>query len=191
MSFKQFLNEYKQENKCYIFDVDNTILTTDSKIYVLSNGEVEKSLTPEEFNTYKLEKGQSFNFDDFRSSEVLHNTGKKTPYWKIAQNVNDSIKRGTSKSEMYILTARPKGSKNDLFTYLKKMGLSELKMKNVYTLGDRHADLTIAQLKKISLKQIKKHHTKAVFFDDDTSNIELAKELKNIDTRLVVLKTYK
>lgn len=185
MSFKTFLLEYKQENKCFIFDIDNTILTTNAKIYVMSNDKVVKSLTPEEFNTYKLQDKESFNFSDFRSSKVLQDTGKKTKYWKIAQNVNDSIKRGEIKSEIYILTARPYTSKQELCDYLQSQGLTELKPNNVFTLGDRKTTMSIAQMKKLTLKQILKHHTKAIFFDDDDANIELAKQLKNIETRHV------
>jgi hypothetical protein len=180
LNFKDYLTEFKQENKSYVFDIDDTLVTTDAKIHVISGNEKVTSLTPEDFNTYKLQDGEEFDFSDFSSTDILHSTGKKTKYWQIAQNVNDAIKRGSSKSSMYVLTARPPSAKKGLHSYLKSLGLSELELKNIYTVGDRGATMTVAQLKKTVLRQIKKHHKELTFFDDDTKNIDLANELKSI-----------
>jgi hypothetical protein len=185
MSFKDFLTEYKKQHKSMVFDIDDTLITTDAKIKVQLDGKTIKSLTPEEFNTYKLKKGETFNFEDFTSSEVLKTTGKKTKYWQIAQNVNNAVKRGMSDSVLYVLTARPKEAKSKLHKYLISQGLSELKLDNVYTVGNRGETMSVAQLKKNVLKQIAKHHEELVFFDDDTANVKLANELKAVTARLV------
>ena len=183
MGFIDFLEEGKK-TKAMVFDVDDTLLTTKSKIKVVdSNGKVVNQLSPQDYNTYKLKKDETYDFSDFRSAEVLKNTAQKTVYWQVAQNVNDAVKRGDSNTEIYILTARPDTFKSDLYRYLKTIGLDTLKMNNVFTVGDRGASLSIAQLKKISLKHIKKNHSEVKFFDDDDANIELAKELKTIKTQ--------
>ena len=185
MGFKQFIEESKKA-KAYVMDVDDTLITSNAKIKVLDkSGEDIKSLTPQEYSTYKLKNGEQFDFSEFRDKKVLVTTAKKTDYWQVAQNVNDAVKRGDSTSVLYILTARPDAFKKDLYNYLKSSGLDTLKMNNVYTVGDRGADLSVAQLKKISLKHIKKKHSEVSYFDDDTKNIELANELKTIKARQV------
>lgn len=185
MSFKSFLLEFKKEHKGYVFDIDDTLLKTDSKIFVNKDGKKIKSLTPEQFNTYKLSKGEEFDFSDFISNDTLVATGKKTDYWQVAQNVNNAIKNGTSKSTIYILTARPAVAKKGLHAFLVKNGLSELKLDNVFNIGGRSPSSTIAQLKKMVLKQVKKKHKEVTFFDDDPKNIALANELKKVKSRLV------
>ena len=65
-----------------------------------------------------------------------------------------------------------------------KTRTTECVLNNIYTVGGKQdSGLTIAQLKKISLKNIKKRHSEVKFFDDDDANIDLAKELKTIKTQ--------
>lgn len=183
MKFKQYLNEFKKETKSYAFDVDDTLVTTDSKVHVFKGDEKVKSLSPQDFNEYKLGKGENFNFDDFSSNDIIVKTGKKTSFWSVAQNINDAIKNGKSNSVLYIITARPTEAKKGLYDFLVNQGLSELKLKNVFTVGDKGTP--VSSLKKMVLKNLKKKHTEVTFFDDDTKNIELAKELKTIKARKV------
>ena len=185
MSFKQFLTELKKV-KAYAFDVDDTLLKTDATVKVLDkSGEIVTKLTPQGFNTYKLKDGETYDFSDFVSKDVLNNTAMKTDYFKIAQNVNNAVERGDSNSEIYIITARPDSFKTHLFDFLKRNGLSTLKSKNVFTVGGKTSTLTLAQLKKSVLKRLKKQHSIVSFYDDDDKNIDLAKELKTIKTHKV------
>lgn len=186
MSFKTFLELLRTEPTAYVFDVDETLVKTDAKVWVVdANGEKFKPLTPQEFNTYKLKKGEDFDFTDFGSGDILKNTAKKTQYWKVAQNISDAISRGDSNSVLYILTARPYQLEQELYQYLFRNGLKALKQKNVHAVGDTSTTKTVAQLKQDILSDIKKNHGEVVFFDDDTKNIELAKALKTIKTRHV------
>ncbi len=59
-----------------IFDIDDTLFTTDTKIHIVKGGKRIKSLTPAEFNVYKVKSGESLDFSDFRSAEVFQKTAK-------------------------------------------------------------------------------------------------------------------
>jgi FMN phosphatase YigB (HAD superfamily) len=187
MSFKTFLEKWREEPTAYIWDVDDTLVTTDAKIIVRDDktGDVVTKLTPQEYNTFKLKNGQELDFTEFSSGDILTNTGKKTKYWKVAQKISDAISRGDSNSVLYILTARPYTLKKELYEYLFRNGLKALKQINVYAVGDTEDGKTIAQLKQDALKKIEKDHGETWFFDDDTKNIELAKALDTIKTREV------
>jgi hypothetical protein len=174
MSFLTYLAE--SAHNAYIFDLDDTLIKSLCKILVRKDGEVVARLTPEEFNTYKLNPGESFDFVEFQSMEMLKKTGRKYKYWGVAQNVNNAIQTRRTNSILYILTARPHYVAKDLHWYLVGMGLTELKASNVYAIGDLGKAKTIAELKRETIEDIKDRHkvAKVFFFDDDDKNLKLA-----------------
>lgn len=52
-----------------IFDIDDTLFHTTAKINVIKGGEVVRSLTNQEFNTYELQDGEEYDFGEFRNAE--------------------------------------------------------------------------------------------------------------------------
>jgi hypothetical protein len=52
-----------------IFDIDDTLFHTTAKINVIKDGEVVRSLTNQEFNTYELQDGEEYDFGEFRNAE--------------------------------------------------------------------------------------------------------------------------
>ena len=57
-------------------DVDEVLFNTFAKIYVIKNDKIIKKLSNQEFNTYKLKSGESFNYDEFRDADLFYNTSK-------------------------------------------------------------------------------------------------------------------
>ena len=55
--------------KLIIFDIDDTLVTTNTKIKVVKDGRVIKQLNSHEFTHYKLEPGEQFDFGGFRSAK--------------------------------------------------------------------------------------------------------------------------
>ena len=48
-----------------IFDIDDTLFHTTAQIKVMKDGKVVQSLTNQEFNNYKLQPGEEFDFGEF------------------------------------------------------------------------------------------------------------------------------
>ena len=76
------------KTKAFVFDFDDTLAFTDARVHVLSpcKSQVMASLTPQEFNSVKLRKGESFDFSDFdRASLILD--GKPSKLIDLAKDV--------------------------------------------------------------------------------------------------------
>jgi hypothetical protein len=172
-------------NNAYVFDVDDTLVTTDARIIVKDpEGNVINKLTPAEYNTYSKQEGESFDFSEFDSHDIFHGTAKPTKYFKVIKTISDAIKQRRSNSFIYVLTARGNKVKDAIHEYLTRRDI-EVRPIEVHTIGDRQ-DMPISELKKDVLKKIRnKHIGKVVFFDDDHKNIMLANDINGIDTRLI------
>ena len=69
----ELFEKYKKWGKdITVFDVDDTLIVTKSKIKVFNpKTGYEIDLTPQEFNTFKTKPHDKFDFNDFRDLEIL------------------------------------------------------------------------------------------------------------------------
>ncbi len=113
-----------------VFDFDDTLATTKSKIIVnMPNGDVKK-ITPAEFAKQhgKLkDQGAEFNFSEF--NEVID--GKPGP---LAAKLKKAIDKFGNK-DVFVLTARPQASAQAIYDFLKGIGL-EVPLENITGLED-------------------------------------------------------
>ena len=185
-TFKEYylLKESFTDN-AHIFDMDDTLITTKAQIIVKDeNDNIIKKLSPAEYNTYKKQPNEKFDFSEFDNPEIIHQTGEPTKYFKVIKNISDAIKQKRSNSFIYILTARGSAVKNSIYEFLKDRGI-EVRPVEIYTIGDAQHK-SVAELKKEVLQKIRnKHIGNVTFYDDDEKNIELAKQVDGIKTRLV------
>lgn len=90
--------------KISFFDIDETIFHTHALINVVKDGEIVKKLTNKEFNTYKLQDGEEFDFSEFKDSLVFYNTSKPiNNVIKLVKRYIDNIK---GNDRVIFLTAR-------------------------------------------------------------------------------------
>ena len=183
-TFKQYLTESLADN-AYVFDMDDTLITTGAKILVRDQqGNIRQRLTPAEYNTYIKKPDETLDVSEFRSEDIFRKTAQPTKYFKVLQNVSNAIKRGSSNSYIYILTARGKAVKDTIYKYLIDRGI-EVRPSEIYTIGDDNTK-SIAELKREVLQSIRnKHIGEVTFFDDDIKNIQLANQIQGINARLV------
>ena len=108
-----------------VFDFDDTLATTKSKIIVtMADGKV-KEITPAEFAKLhsKLEsEGATFDFSQF--NEVID--GKPGP---LAAKLKKAIDKFGNK-DVFVLTARPAASEQAIYEFLKGIGL-EIPLENI------------------------------------------------------------
>lgn len=185
MNFKDYYLFESFNDNAYVFDVDDTLVTTGAKIIVKDpEGNIIKKLTPAEYNTYQKGPGEIYDFSEFQSADIFRKTAQPTKYFKVIKTISDAIKEKRSNSYIYILTARGSAIKNTIQKYLADRGI-DVRMPEINTIGD-DTSTPVADLKKEVLQKIRnKHIGKVVFFDDDEKNIQLAKQVKGVDTRLV------
>jgi len=172
-------------NRLVIFDLDDTLITTDAKIKIVNRhtGKIIKEMTPQEFNSFESKpKKHILNFEDFLSPEILR---QGEFIHEIFSKLKNYYKRGIPVS---IVTAR---SSSDLIrNFFLEKGI-DIHPQLVIAVNDPQYGYTgsIAERKKEAIKDLIdlgfKHLT---FFDDSEENLRLAKEsegYKNASIKIV------
>lgn len=157
----------KEKSKAFVFDFDDTLAFTEARVHVMDwNNQVVASLTPQEFNSVKLKKGESFDFSDFdRASLILNGTPTK-----LIDLARDVFSEGHS---VFILTARDNQASSAIAEWLKGFGIVA---KQIHCVGSSKGG-DIAKAKRKVLLSVIENFDQVWFFDDDARNIELAKDL--------------
>ena len=154
------------ERKLRVFDFDDTIASTQSKIHTTFENGKKKSLTPAEYANYfpKRKKGDKFDYSDFK--KVVN--PKEIP--QITKVMKNMIK-AAGERHVVVLTARG-GSYKPIRNFLKTLGL---KVK-VITLGSGDP----GDKKDWIGRQIEKNKFDDVeFFDDSSKNIKAIEMLRD------------
>ena len=169
-------------NAITFIDIDETTFNTYAKIGVYKNGKKIKELNNQEFNTYDLQPGESFNFDEFRDSEVFNKTSK--PIDLMIQKIKkliDCIKLHGKQEKVIFLTARADFNDKELFLKTFRQNGIDIDDASVYV--ERSGNLTniknVADRRKyVMLKYLKSGLYSAVrMFDDDIKNLQTFMDL--------------
>jgi hypothetical protein len=153
----------KSKRKLRVFDFDDTLVKTQSKVRLKkSTGEVI-SLTPAQYARYERQPGDEFDYTDF---EVLVDPAEIAWMTRILRKVIN--KRGTNAA--VILTAR--GNKKPVEEFLAINGIPKIP---IVALGDSDPQAKAQWI----LYVIKKLHYDIVeFFDDSPKNIKAVENLQ-------------
>lgn len=156
-----------------VFDLDDTLVKTDSHIYIQHKNGTESKLTPAEYATYEYEDGDHADFRDF-------NTLLKSP--KIIHKNVSLLKRMMAKphKKVTILTAR------SLAYPIRKFFKDEFNMDvDVVALGSNNPKDKSDWIEK----HIKSGYTDIAVVDDSYKNIKAFRLLKykypNITMKIV------
>ena len=163
-----------------IFDIDDTLFTTDTKVHVVKGGKRVKSLAPAEFNVYKVKSGESLDFTDFRSAEVFQKTAKPiATVFKTAKSIISRFSAFANK-KIVIVTARADlDNKNMFLDTFKKYGFDISKV-YVHRAGNIGGDSS-AENKKVVIRELIKdgNYEMVRLFDDDKSNLDALHDLES------------
>jgi FMN phosphatase YigB (HAD superfamily) len=104
--FKEYVENGFKDGGLTIFDIDDTLFHTTATINVKKDGKVIKNLTNQEFNTYKLGKGEEFDFAEFKNAEKF--AKESQPIGKMLEKAKAIIAHSekTANSKVVIITAR-------------------------------------------------------------------------------------
>ena len=149
------------EKKLRVFDFDDTLVKSNSKVYVINKGK-KKTLTPGQFAIYKQKSGDEFDFSDF--DKVIEPKQIKSMF-----KVFNNIYKASGSRRLTILTAR--AAYKPVRKFLKDVGFS-----NVYVvaLGDSNPQKKADWIQS----QIQKGYNDILFLDDSPKNVRVVKKLK-------------
>ena len=149
------------EKKLRVFDFDDTLVKTNSKIYV-TNGGKTKTLTPGEYAVYKPKSDDEFDFKDF--NDVIEPKQIK-PIMKVFKKIVSA----TGKRKINILTAR--GNYKPIKQFLSDIGFLGIYIVALDSSNPKHKSEWIED-------KINKGFDDVVFWDDSSKNIKVVNDLK-------------
>ena len=170
----------------HAYDVDETLFGHGKKgkpnvqVHVKdSSGKRVKSLSNQEFNTHKLDKGHSYDFSEFQSAKKFKETS--SPNKKVIKDIKRKQARGQN---VHLITARSKFDKPSEFQgHLKKHGVDVDKKNIHYTGGMKGGDIG---KKKVDVANAvaKQSGAKKIHMYDDAAKVHKAfeKEKKEAPT---------
>lgn len=175
---QKFSNLRPQLGNLSVWDIDETLFQTQAKVHVLKNGRRIKSLSNKEYNTYKLEKGESYDFGEFKSAEIFAKTS--IPIQRAIDKAAKTLRAYSNQpnSKVIVLTAR--SDFDDPHTFLNTFERYGLNMRNVHVHRAGNLGMAAAEAKRIFIKQYLntgKFKT-ASLFDDDKRNLDVFLTLK-------------
>lgn len=179
----EYLEKKNKKGTLNIFDIDDTLFRSESKVLIKKNGKIVKELNSVEYNKYKLKQGEQFDFSQFRSAKTFYNTA--VPIDKMIERAHRAVSQGNPEDKTIIVTARSDFDNKSLF--LQKFRESGFPIDQVYV--ERAGNL--AKYKK----GVKTSVTKAVvlkkylntnkfdtvrFWDDAEENLNMLDKLKKM-----------
>jgi hypothetical protein len=174
LKYQDFIDPKKQGKyqSITIFDVDDTLIVTNSKIRVTdSNTKETFELTPAEFNEFEKKSHHNMDFSDFRNLDILK-AGKIVD--KIFKILKESMEGGR---RVGIITARD--NQELIFQFLLHHGVVVNKS-YIFAINDPKLGFkgTVAEKKKQAfIELLKQGFRDFIFYDDDKENLRIADSL--------------
>jgi len=157
---------FTESKKLRIFDFDDTLVKTNSFIYITHKDGKKSKLSPGEYAVYKERPGDQYDFSDFQ----------KVTEPKLIKGYVEVLRRmasADSSRTIYILTAR--AAYKPVYNFIRSLGIRNVE---VVALGDNNPE---KKADWIEVK-VKDEGYDDVFFVDDS--------LKNVDAVRRRLKSY-
>jgi phosphoglycolate phosphatase-like HAD superfamily hydrolase len=159
---------FVESKKLRIFDFDDTLVKTNSFIYVTHKDGKTSKLSPGEYAVYKERPGDTFDFKDFQQ---VTNPQLIKGYVELLRRMVNS---GGSR-EVYILTAR--AAERPVSQFIKDLGISGVK---VIALGDNNPEKKADWIED----KVKEGYDDVFFVDDSPKNIDaVRRRLKNYNIK--------
>lgn len=155
-----------------VFDVDDTLVVTKSKIKVTDTITGEQfELTPAQFNEFEKRSHHSMDFSDFKNLDILKAGRIVDKIFKILKETMDEGRR------VGIITARD--DRNLIYQFLLHNGVV-VNPQYIFAINDPNLEFkgTVAEKKRQAFEELLKMGFRDfIFYDDDKENIKIANEL--------------
>ena len=169
---------FVESKKLRIFDFDDTLVKTNSFIYVTHRNGMKRKLSPGQYAKYDARDGDEFDFKDFQ--QVTRPELIKGYVELLRRMVNSGGSR-----EVYILTAR--AAERPVSQFIKDLGISGVK---VIALGDNNPEKKADWIED----RVKEGYDDVFFVDDSEKNIvavrKRLKDYPNIKQKIQLVKHF-
>jgi hypothetical protein len=178
LTFRSFITEQTRGKGLTIFDIDETLFQTKALINVMKDGNIVKKLTNQEYNDYKLQPGEKFDYGEFKNAKIFHDTS--IPIWSMIRKAQAIIKNAVNVgSKVIIITAR--ANFDDKHKFLDTFRRYGIDIDKVYV--ERAGNLNLGSSAKnkrfILHKYLRSNKYERIrFFDDAMPNITMFKSLQ-------------
>jgi len=159
------------ERELIIFDIDDTLFHTTAQISVLdTDGKIMRTLTNQQFNTFKLPAGWSFDFGEFRNAKMF--AKESTPIKPMISRLK-KLMVDFKNARFVFLTARDDFDDKQLFLdTFKKQGI-DMSRVYVHRAGKLSAGSTAARKVTIVAGHLdSRAYDKVHLYDDAPSNLK-------------------
>jgi len=170
-------NLFTESKNLRIFDFDDTLVKTNSYIYVTHNNGMKSKLTPGQYAVYTEKPGDIYDFKDFEQVKEPQEIQKIT---KILRGIVQK-----SKEVVYILTAR--AAYQPIKKYLNDIGINSKKIYVVALASNNPKDKADWIENMIDTEG----YDDIYFVDDSEKNVSAAKQMlktKNVKWRVQHIK---
>ena len=162
-----------KSKKLRVFDFDDTLVKTNSFVYVTNSGK-RKKLSPGQYAVYKSKKDDVFDYSDFEKVKSPKQIKQMTMVFK--RIANKRVGHG-----LYILTAR--GAYKPIRKYLKYIGIDTT---NIFVKALGYND-PLDKANWIENKIDKEGYNDIFFADDSQKNIDAVNKMlsnKNVKFKI-------
>ncbi len=155
-----------------IFDIDETLFLTKARVQVAKEGKIVRILDNQQYNSYQLKKGESFQYGEFKSAKIFKETS--TPIAKVIKRAKRIIHFATRKgSKVIIVTARQDMDDKKLFKEAFKaqgIDIGRVYVERAGNIGKK----TASENKVVIFKKYldTEHYARIRLFDDDKNNLK-------------------
>lgn len=166
---KEDVDEAIGEKKLVIFDIDDTLVTTNTRVGVIRDGKTVKTLDSHEFTHYKLQPGETFDFGAFRDAEDFFQHAQ--PIAPMIEQLKNDIATG---NRVVMVTARADFNSKEIFLKTFEQWHVDMSKVHVYRAGNDTDPVPIDEKKARIIRRLLNGHAynKAIMYDDSRPNLE-------------------
>lgn len=174
MKIRELFEAGEQSGKLVIFDIDDTLVVTDTKIHVVKAGQADKMLSSSEFTHYKLQPGEQFDFGRFRNAEEFFKNAQ--PIVPMIEQLKHDIATG---NKVVMITARADFNDRDIFLATFEKWDVDMSRVHVYRAGNDPRPIPIDAKKASIIRRLLDagDYSKVMMYDDSRPNLDAFLEL--------------
>lgn len=161
-----------------IFDIDETLFHTKAKIKVMKDGKAVRELDNQQFNTYELKDGESFDFGQFRSAKIFKETS--VPVVRMIEKAKAIVKaKNNPHSRAIVCTARADFDDKDMFLQTFREHGLPIDQMHVERAGNLGLNSSADNKKVVFRKYLNTgNYAKIRLYDDAMSNLRALLDLQ-------------
>jgi hypothetical protein len=155
-------------SKLVVFDIDDTLVNTNTLVNVVRDGRVVKQLNSHDFTHYHLQPGEEFDFGRFRDAREFYTNAR--PIAPMINRLKQDIATG---NRVIMLTARADFNDRDVFLDTFRQYGIDMDRVHVYRAGNLQTRAATEEKKKIILNHLlgQQHYDKVIMYDDSVPNL--------------------